>query len=63
MKKYPPTKDRRDIGQVTPFIEKMDSYRELSSCCVGVEAAMETNKNMDNHLKRLADRLMGVKKG
>lgn len=62
MQKYPPTKDRRDIGQVTLFIEKMDRFRELSSCCVGMEAAMETNKNIDNHLKRLADRLTGAKK-
>ncbi|MFT7674436.1 MAG: hypothetical protein ACI845_002853, partial [Gammaproteobacteria bacterium] len=44
------------------FIEKMDRFRELSSCCVGMEAAMETNKNIDNHLKRLADRLTGAKK-
>ena len=43
MKKFPPTKDRRDIGEVVFPIEKMIAAREISSCCVGVEAALETN--------------------
>jgi len=43
-KKYPPTRDLRDIGRVVPFAETMDAARESSSCCVGVEAALETKK-------------------
>ena len=57
MKKYPPTRDLRDIGQVVPFIEKMDAARETSSCCVGVEAALESNKNIDSLIKRLSSRI------
>jgi hypothetical protein len=44
--KYPPTKDRRDIGQVVFPIEKMDAARELKSCCLGVEAALEKNPDL-----------------
>ncbi len=40
-KKYPATKDRRDIGSVDFAIEKMMAAREASSCCVGVEALLE----------------------
>ena len=57
MKKYPPTRDLRDIGQVVPFIEKMDAARETSSCCVGVEAALESNKNIDSLIIRLSSRI------
>ena len=42
-KKYPPTKDRRDIGQVDIAIEKMMTAREMSSSCVGTEALLESN--------------------
>jgi hypothetical protein len=42
-KKYPSTKDRRDIGSVDFTIEKMMAAREVSSCCVGVEALLETD--------------------
>ncbi len=42
-KKYPSTKDRRDIGSVDFAIEKMMAAREVSSCCVGVEALLETD--------------------
>lgn len=41
--KHPPSKDRRDIGQVVFPIEKLLVAREISSCCVGTEAALETN--------------------
>ena len=34
-------RDRRDIGQVISPIEKMMAAREMSSCCVGVEALLE----------------------
>lgn len=51
-KKYPPTRDRRDIGEVIPFIEKMDAFRETSSCCVGVEANIDTNKSLKGFMNR-----------
>jgi len=35
-KKYPATKDRRDIGSVDFVIEKMMAACGVSSCCVGV---------------------------
>ena len=34
-------KNRRDIGQVVFPIEQMLAAREMSSCCVGVEAMLE----------------------
>jgi len=40
-KRYPATKNRRDIGQVVFPIEKMMAAREASSSCVGVEALLE----------------------
>ena len=43
MRKHPPVKDRRNIGQVISPIEKLNAARELSSCCVGVEAALEAD--------------------
>jgi hypothetical protein len=52
-KKYPPTRNLRDIGQVILFGEKMDAARESSSCCVGVEAALETSKGIDGVKHRL----------
>lgn len=54
-KKYPPTRDLRDIGRVVPFVETMDAARESSSCCVGVEAALETKKNMNGFINRLSN--------
>ena len=60
-KKYPPTRNLRDIGQVVPFIEKMDAAREASSCCIGVEAALESNKNIDSLMKRLSSRISSEK--
>jgi hypothetical protein len=41
MTKQPPVRNRRNIGQVVLPIEKLIAARELSSCCVGVEAALE----------------------
>jgi len=40
-KKYPSTRNRRDIGQVISPIEKMMAAREASASCVGVEALLE----------------------
>jgi hypothetical protein len=54
-KKYPPTRDLRDIGRVVPFVETMDAARESSSCCVGVEAALETKKGMNVFINRLSN--------
>lgn len=54
-KKYPPTRDRRDIGQVVFPIEQMMAARDLSSCCVGVEAALETNSGFKALMRRLSD--------
>jgi hypothetical protein len=53
---HPPTKDRRDIGQVVSPIEKMMAARELSSCCVGVEAALETNSGFAMLMRHISDR-------
>ena len=36
-------KNRRDIGDVVFPIEQMLAAREMSSCCVGVEAMLEDN--------------------
>ena len=52
-RKHPPMRDRRDIGQVVFLSEKMAAARELNSCCVGVEAALETNSGLDVLLRRL----------
>ena len=46
MQKYPPLKDRRDIGEVVFPIEKMIAAREMSSCCIGAEAALETDSKL-----------------
>jgi hypothetical protein len=56
MKKYPPTKDRRDIGQVVFLSEKMEAAREFSSCCVGVEAYLETNTGFNGLIAKLTQR-------
>jgi hypothetical protein len=52
-KHYPATKDRRDIGRVDFAIEKMMAAREVSSCCVGVEALLEIDsKSIGKQLKK-----------
>ncbi len=52
-KKYPATKDRRDIGSVEIAIEKMMAARELSSSCVGTEALLEIDsKSIKKPAKR-----------
>lgn len=56
IKKHPPTKDRRDIGQVVFLSEKIAESRELSSCCVGAEVALEADAGFEGLLRRLADR-------
>ena len=54
--KLTPTKDRRDVGQVVFPIEKMLAARELSTCCLGTEAALETNAGFGGWLDRLRRR-------
>jgi hypothetical protein len=52
-KKYPATKDRRDIGSVDFAIEKMMAAREASSSCIGVEALLEIDsKSIKKAVKR-----------
>jgi hypothetical protein len=53
-KKYPPTKDRRDIGRVDFAIEKMMAARAMSSSCVGVEALLEIDSRSINRRIRKA---------
>jgi hypothetical protein len=57
-KKYPVTKDRRDIGRVDFAIEKMMAAREVSSSCVGVEALLEVDsKSISRQIKNAASKL------
>ncbi len=60
-KKQPPIKDRRDIGQVVFLSEKIAESRELSSCCIGAEAALEADSGFEGLLRRLAARPKGKK--
>ena len=53
LRRYPPTKDRRDVGQVVFLSEKMEIAREISSCCVGTEAYLETETAGEALLRRL----------
>ena len=53
-RKFPPSKDRRDIGQVVFPIEQMLEARELSSCCIGAEARLETNRGFTGLTERLS---------
>jgi hypothetical protein len=50
------SKDRRDIGQVSFLAEEMHLARGLTSCCVGVEALLETRSGSDMLRKELAKR-------
>ena len=59
-KRYPASKDRRDIGEVVFPIEKMMAARENSSCCIGVEAALETNSGLDKIRTGLLNRLSKI---
>jgi len=59
-KRYPASKDRRDIGEVVFPIEKMMAARENSSCCVGVEAALETNSGLNKIRTDLLNRLSAI---
>ena len=59
-KRYPASKDRRDIGEVVFLIEKMMAARENSSCCIGVEAALETNSGLDKIRTGLLNRLSRI---
>ena len=59
-KKYPVTKDRRDIGRVDFAIEKMMAAREISSSCVGVEALLEIDaESIGKQMKKRGNKLRG----
>lgn len=61
MKKYPAVRDRRDIGEVVFPIEIMIAAREISSCCVGVEAALEANSRLISvPTRRVSDWFKGL---
>lgn len=47
------SRDRRDIGEVVFLSEKMEAARQISSCCVGVEATLETNNGLSNLVRKL----------
>ena len=53
MSEHSKMRDRRDVGQVVFLSEKMAAARELNTCCVGVEAALETDRGLSGLLKRL----------
>lgn len=59
-KKYPATRDYRDIGSVDIAIEKMMAAREVSSCCVGVEALLEIDSKSIHKRIEKGDKLPGV---
>ena len=59
--KIQPSKNRRDIGEVVFLIEKMIAAREISSCCVGIEAALENNSKLITvRTSRVRDFLKGL---
>ena len=48
MSKFPQRlKNRRDIGQVIFPIEQLMAARELSSCCAGQEAMLESGQSLE----------------
>ncbi len=49
---------RQDIGEVISPIERLLAAREVSSCCIGTEALLETGAPaIDDHLRhRLRDK-------
>ena len=52
-RKHPPMRDRRDVGQVVFLSEKMAAAREMNTCCIGVEASLESNSGFHRLLQRL----------
>jgi hypothetical protein len=55
-----PLKDRRDIGRVSFPIEKLMASRELSSCCAGQEAMLETRQEIEVEGKSSPFRMTGA---
>ena len=50
-------RNRRDIGEVVFPIEQMLAAREMSSCCVGVEAMLEVDsRTIRRRVKELISR-------
>jgi hypothetical protein len=59
--KHSPSKNYRDIGEVVFLSEKMIAAREISSCCVGIEAALENNSKLITvRTSRVRDFLKGL---
>ena len=52
-----PMKDRRDIGRVETPMERLQAARELSSCCVGIEASLQPNSRTEKDIGRLIGRI------
>ena len=52
-RKHPPMRDRRDVGQVVFVSEKMQVAREISSCCVGIEVALEQDSGFSALMRYL----------
>ncbi len=55
---------RRDIGEVVSPIERLVAAREVSSCCVGVEALLEADaaaidRQLRNRLRQNGPRRRG----
>ena len=51
-----PTKNRRYSASAVPLVEKMNAAREISSCCVGIEALLETDKGIEGYAKQVKNR-------
>lgn len=47
-------KNRRDVGRVVFLSEEMAAARELHSCCVGVEASLESKVDFGEVVRRFA---------
>lgn len=52
-----PTRNRRDIGRVVNLADKMDAARDLSGCCVGVEALLEADATGKGFIERIMERI------
>ncbi len=51
------SRNRRDVGRVVFLSEEMAAARELHSCCVGVEASLESKVDFGEVLKRLGGKI------
>jgi len=49
-------KNQRYNGSAIPLIEEVYAAPEISSCCVGAAALLETNDKMDGYVKRVKNK-------